>query len=79
MKSFFEGIQWLFENILFVFHDIFRSIEIAPGWGWWAANIVNWALWAVICYYIVYWTKQLQLHKDNNEEDQDTTAHSFLK
>jgi len=27
----------------------------------------------------VYWIKQLQLHKDNGEESQDTTAHSFLK
>jgi hypothetical protein len=25
-----------------------------------------------------YWIKQLQLHKANNEEFQDTTAHSFL-
>jgi hypothetical protein len=28
---------------------------------------------------MVYWIKQLQLHRDNNEENQDTTAHSFLK
>jgi len=26
----------------------------------------------------VYWIKQLRLHKANNDEYQDTTAHSFL-
>ena len=79
MKSFFEAIQWLFEKIIFFFHDVFRFTEIEPTWGWWVANIVNWALWGIICYYIRYWIKQLRIHKDNNEENQDTTAHSFLK
>jgi hypothetical protein len=27
---------------------------------------------------MVYWIKQLKLHKENGEEYQDTTAHSFL-
>jgi len=27
----------------------------------------------------VYWCKQLNLHKQNNEDYQDTTAHSFLE
>jgi hypothetical protein len=26
-----------------------------------------------------YWIKQLKIFEDNNEENQDTTAHSFLK
>ena len=29
-------------------------------------------------YYIVDWCKQLVIHQDNGEENQDTTAHSFL-
>jgi hypothetical protein len=27
----------------------------------------------------VYWCQQLKLHEDQGEENQDTTAHSFLK
>lgn len=76
MKSFFEGIQWINDNILMALHEVFRFLELD---NWWAANIVNWAICGLITYYIVYWTKQLQIHKDNNEENQDTTAHSFLK
>jgi Family of unknown function (DUF6341) len=34
---------------------------------------------AVCTRYIIYWCKQLSLHQKNNEENQDTTAHSFLK
>ncbi|WP_300564732.1 uracil phosphoribosyltransferase [Flavobacterium sp.] len=79
MKSFFEGIQWLFEQIIFAIHDILRAVELKPVWGWWAASIFNWAFWIVVCYYIYYWIIQLKEHKDNNEEYQDTTAHSFLK
>lgn len=76
MKSFFEGIQWLFEVILFAPHDLMRSTELE---NWWTANIVNWVLWAIISYYIYYWTTQLKIFKDSNEDEQDTTAHSFLK
>ena len=79
MKSFFEGIQWLFEKIFFAIHDVLRFTEIEPRWGWWVANIFNWAIAGLITYYIWYWIKQLQIQKDNNEENQDTTAHSFLK
>jgi hypothetical protein len=32
----------------------------------------------ICAYAIVYWCKQLKLHQDNGEENQDTTAHSFL-
>jgi hypothetical protein len=28
---------------------------------------------------MVYWIKQLKLQKENGEEFQDTTAHSFFK
>jgi hypothetical protein len=76
MKSFFEGIQWLFEKIFFVLHNALRSEELT---NWWIANIFSWLFLAIGCYYSWYWIKQLQLHQDNHEEDQDTTAHSFLK
>jgi Family of unknown function (DUF6341) len=76
MKTFFEGIQWLFENIIFVPQNLLRKLEPTS---WFGANIINWVMMCICAYYIVYWCKQLQLHKDNNEENQDTTAHSFLK
>jgi Family of unknown function (DUF6341) len=76
MKSFFEGIQWLFDNIILGIHAGLRSLELN---NWWLANIFSWTFIIIGCYYSWYWIKQLQMHKDNNEENQDTTAHSFLK
>ncbi|WP_338406958.1 uracil phosphoribosyltransferase [uncultured Flavobacterium sp.] len=76
MRAFFEGIQWLFENIFFALHDFLRALELK---NWVAANAVNWVFMAICAVAIVYWCKQLKLHKDNGEEYQDTTAQSFLK
>ena len=76
MKSFFEGIQYLFVDILFKPLDFFRALELK---NWWAANTLNWIFMIICAVSIVYWIKQLQLHKANNDEFQDTTAHSFLK
>ena len=76
MKAFFEGIQTLFVDFLFIPLDLLRQLELS---NWWLANIVSWTLMIVCSYYIVYWCKQLKSHQDNNEENQDTTAHSFLK
>jgi len=75
MKAFFEGIQTLFVDYLFKPWDILRSLELS---NWWLANIVSWALLFVCARYIVYWCKKLNKHQKNNEENQDTTAHSFL-
>ncbi len=76
MKAFFDGIQWLFENIFFALHNFLRRLELKH---WFAANTINWIFMAICAVAIVYWCKQLVLHKENNEENQDTTAHSFLK
>ncbi|GGD22768.1 MULTISPECIES: DUF6341 family protein [Flavobacterium] len=76
MKAFFEGIQYLFVDILFAPFDMFRSLELS---NWWGANILNWIFMIVCAVAIVYWCKQLVAHQNNNEENQDTTAHSFLK
>lgn len=76
MKAFFELIQSLFVDFLFLPLDALRKLELST---WFGANFINWILMAVCAYYTVYWIKQLQLHKDNNEEEQDTTAHSFLE
>lgn len=76
MKSFFEGIGSLFTDFLFVPFHALRELELT---NWWLANAVNW-LFIIICSVaMVYWIKQLNAHKANNEDVQDTTAHSFLK
>jgi len=76
MKAFFEGIQWLFENIFFIPQNYLRELELQH---WFAANTVNWIFMIICVAAMVYWIKQLKLHKDNNDEYQDTTAHSFFK
>ncbi len=76
MKSFLEGIQYLFEEILFLPMNFFRALELE---NWWTANLVNWIFTIICCVAMVYWLKQLQIFKNNNDDDQDTTAHSFLK
>ncbi len=76
MKAFFEAIQSLFVDFLFIPLDFFRTLELS---NWWLANSISWILMIICAYYIVYWCKQLTIHQKNNEENQDTTAHSFLK
>lgn len=76
MKAFFEGIQYLFVEILFAPFDFLRSIELSS---WWGANALNWIFMVICIAALVYWCKQLAIHQNNNEENQDTTAHSFLK
>ena len=76
MKSLFEGIEFLFVEILFMPLDFLRSLELES---WWAANAINW-LFVIICTVaMVYWIKQLQIFSEKGEDEQDTTAHSFLK
>lgn len=76
MKAFFEVIQWLFVDVLFYPLDLLRKAELS---NWWLANIVNWVFIIICCWYIVYWIKQLRIFDDRNEENRDSTAHSFLK
>jgi hypothetical protein len=76
MKAFFEGIETLFVDYLFAPYDFFRHMEPSS---WWGANFMNWIFLFICAGATWYWCKQLKLHKDNGEEDQDTTAHSFLQ
>lgn len=73
MKDFFEGIQYLFEEILFTPFHALRFMD-----NWWVANIINWLFVIVGLVAIVYWTLQLKKFNDNNEENKDITAHSYL-
>ncbi|MFC5047724.1 uracil phosphoribosyltransferase [Aquimarina hainanensis] len=75
MKEFFEGIQSLFENVLFLPMHYFRSLELE---NWTMANIMNWLFMLIGFVAFIYWMKQLQKFNDNNEEDRDQTSHSFL-
>lgn len=76
MKAFFEGIEYLFVNILFAPLDFIRSLELTS---WFAANTINWIFMIICAGAMIYWIKQLKVHQDNNEDNQDTTAHSFFK
>lgn len=76
MKSFFEGIQYFFEEILFAPMNFLRSLELE---NWWTANLINWIFILICLGSIWYWIKQLRIFAKNNEDHQDTTAHSFLK
>lgn len=75
MKTICDITQWLFENIFFLLHDFLRGLELKT---WFGANLINGIFMAICAYYMVYWIKQLNLHKENGEEFQDTSAHSFL-
>ena len=75
VKGYFEGIQWLFENILFLPHEFLRDIELTS---WWIANCVNFFFLLIGIVALVYWSKKLKDFDDKGEEDKDVTAHSFL-
>jgi hypothetical protein len=75
MTGFFEALGSLFTDFLFIPLDFFRSLELD---NWWLANILTWIFILIACAAFVYWMKQLAIFKQNHEDDQDTTAHSFL-
>jgi hypothetical protein len=76
MKDVFEGIAYLFEEILFLPFNMLRELEYETSWA--LANIINWLFVVVVIVAFAYWMKQLKTFNDNNEEDRDPTAHSFL-
>lgn len=75
MKAFFEGIAWLFEEILFLPYDLLRQIEASS---WTLSNTVNWIFVLVGFSALIYWILQLNSFDKNGEEDKDLSAHSFL-
>ncbi len=75
MKEFFEAIESLFVNVLFAPLDALRALELES---WTAANIVNWLFMLIGFVAFFYWMKELKKFNDNNEENRDPTAHSFL-
>ncbi|RZS99272.1 DUF6341 family protein [Aquimarina brevivitae] len=75
MKEFFESIESLFVDVLFAPLDYLRALELES---WSAANIINWLFMLIGFAAFFYWMKELKKFNDNNEEDRDPTAHSFL-
>ncbi|MGA1546939.1 MAG: DUF6341 family protein [Flavobacteriaceae bacterium] len=75
MKNFFEGIAWLFEEILFLPYTLLRQLEETS---WTLANSVNWIFLLIGFAAMVYWVLQLNLFDQSGEENKDPSAHSFL-
>ena len=75
MKDFFNGIQELFETVLFVPFNVLREIELE---NWWISNIVTWVFLLILIVSFSYWMLELKKFSDNNEEDKSISSHSFL-
>ena len=75
MKDFFNGIQELFETVLFVPFNILRETELE---NWWMSNIVTWIFLLILIVSFSYWMFELKKFSDNNEEDKSISSHSFL-
>ncbi|PZD79101.1 uracil phosphoribosyltransferase [Mesonia sp. K7] len=75
MKDFFELIQWLFEEFLFLPFHALRELELTS---WFLANGINWLFFIVAFAAFIYWMGQLKKFNDNNEENRDSKAHRFL-
>lgn len=76
LTSLFRGIEYLFVEVLFKPLDWLAELELS---NWWLANTLTWIFILICCGAIGYWLKQLNIFAKNNDDDQDTTAHSFLK
>lgn len=75
MKELFEAIEYLVVEVLFGPLDALRALELES---WFGANILNWGFMTIGFVAFLYWMKELKKYNDNNEEDRDPTAHSFL-
>jgi hypothetical protein len=75
MKAIFEAIAFLFEDILFIPLNMLRELGAS---NWFAANAFNWLFLMIGFAGLFYWLRQLKKFNDNNEEDFDSTSHSFL-
>lgn len=75
MKDIFENIAYLFEDVLFLPLNWLRDLEYDS---WFLANILNWFFVIIAFAAFAYWMKQLKKFNDNDEENRDPSAHSFL-
>lgn len=75
-RSFFEAIGDFFAHFLMAPMNWLADLELL---NWWGANTINWIFVIICAIAFCYWLKQLRIFAKNNEDEQDTTAHSFLK
>ena len=76
MKAFFEGIQYLFVNILFAPLDFLRSLELSS---WFGANTINWIFMIICASAMVYWIKQLRIFDEAGDRKSRYYSALFLK
>ena len=75
MKSFFEIIASLFEDLLFSPFQLLTQVELIS---WWVANGVSFIFLSVGLIAGIYWINQLRKFDKSGEEKKDSSAHSFL-
>lgn len=75
-RSLFESIGDFFAHVLMAPMNWLASLELQT---WWGANTINWIFMIICASALIYWLKQLRIFAKNNDDEQDTTAHSFLK
>lgn len=73
-KDFFEAIEFLFVEVLFVPFDFIR-LDIS---NWIIQNAFNFVFIIIISAALVYWTIELIKYDKKGDERKDVTAHSFL-
>ena len=73
-KDFFEAIEFLFVEVLFIPFDYIR-LDISS---WIIQNAINFTFIIVISAALVYWTLELVKYDKKGDEKKDVTAHSFL-
>jgi len=75
MKDFFEGIAWLFENVLFIPLDALRTLQLDS---WWLANIMNWIFMIIGAAAFIYWMLQLKKFDDEEKAHHNHSRRSTL-
>ena len=74
MKEFFELIEFLFVDILFLPFDLIR-LDIS---NWFLQNAINFSFMLIISAALIYWTLELVNYDKNEGKETEVTAHSFL-
>ena len=75
VKDVMYGIKDFTENVALAPFEELRFLELD---NWWFANVMTWLFIAIFFVALFYWLKQLKIFNDNNEEQRDVIAHSFL-
>lgn len=70
-KDFWLGIQYLFEEILFVPLDWLRELQFDS---WYLANMVSWVFLVIFFAAFGYWMKQIKLY---NEDESESASHTI--